>query len=203
MVFHLGDRFTHGGHPQAPMLLAGQAIGPLEVVPGRFADVVGVRFQPGGAWPFLRFPQQRVAGAIVDLTAIWGDRLRSLQARIAEASSARDRVGLLDAYLRALAPVPPPDLSGLSPRHHRRRFEDVVGIPPKLFARIRRFQQALRALEAGTDPLSQVAAAAGYFDQSHCNRDFVAFSGFTPAAWRRNHSNVLFVQDGAPPEDVR
>jgi methylphosphotriester-DNA--protein-cysteine methyltransferase len=52
---------------------------------------------------------------------------------------------------------------------------------PKAFARVRRFQRVLTELRGSAAPgWCELAARAGYFDQSHLIRDFVAFSGFPP-----------------------
>ena len=68
----------------------------------------------------------------------------------------------------------------------RRRFIEVftaeVGMTPKLFGRVQRFQRTLLiAGEEASREWSQLAVDCGYFDQSHMIRDFVAFSGFSPA----------------------
>lgn len=68
---------------------------------------------------------------------------------------------------------------------------------PKLFARVRRFQRAISlAGQAPTVNWARLAADCGYFDQSHLIRDFVAFSGLTPAdylRWRTPHVKDLHV----------
>jgi len=71
--------------------------------------------------------------------------------------------------------------SGWSERQFRRRFQEVVGIAPKAFARILRFQRALRVMER-SDPLP-AALECGYYDQAHFNRDFKAIAGESPAAY--------------------
>lgn len=79
--------------------------------------------------------------------------------------------------------------SGLSHRHFIARFREGTGLSPATWRRVRRFQQTLQALAQGRlaadDGLAAVAAAAGYSDQAHFNREFRAFTGVTPAAYRR------------------
>lgn len=71
--------------------------------------------------------------------------------------------------------------SGLARRQFERRFKACTGSSPALFLRIVRFQRTYRMLENGeASSLTEVASAAGYFDQSHFIRDFKRFSGSNP-----------------------
>jgi AraC-like DNA-binding protein len=72
----------------------------------------------------------------------------------------------------------------MAPRHRRRhlarRFARTLGLGPKAFARIVRFQGALRRARAGKT-WAVVAARAGYSDQAHLAKECLALSGCTPA----------------------
>lgn len=69
---------------------------------------------------------------------------------------------------------------GLSERQLERRFSARVGLSPKRFAKLHRFERAL-ALARTTPSLSAVAQGAGYYDQSHFVRDFRSFAGAAPS----------------------
>lgn len=76
---------------------------------------------------------------------------------------------------------------GVSPRHLTRTFRHAVGLTPKMFARISRFQRVAAVLDddgPGGEVLAGVALACGYYDQSHLVRDVRAFAGGTPVALR-------------------
>jgi AraC-like DNA-binding protein len=62
------------------------------------------------------------------------------------------------------------------------RFREHVGVAPKLYGRLLRFQAAVETLRSATDDLAfaELALACGYYDQSHLYRDFRAFAGATP-----------------------
>jgi AraC-like DNA-binding protein len=78
---------------------------------------------------------------------------------------------------------------GLSDRRFIEVFRRHVGMTPKRFCRVRRFQRALAASDAAATPdWVCVAARYGYFDQSHLIRDFVEFSGLTPTAYAQQRS---------------
>jgi AraC-like DNA-binding protein len=75
------------------------------------------------------------------------------------------------------------DELGVSERHLRRVFRGAFGVAPKTFAKLARFERALRA--ARQDPRAgwaSIAAAAGYYDQAHLIADFHAIAGATPRA---------------------
>jgi transcriptional regulator GlxA family with amidase domain len=76
------------------------------------------------------------------------------------------------------------DELGCSRRHLTAGFRDHVGLPPKRVARILRFGRVLGLLErSGGRGLGEIAAACGYADQPHLNRDFRAFAGASPGDW--------------------
>ena len=85
---------------------------------------------------------------------------------------------------------------GWSRRHLGEQFRQEFGLPPKVVARVMRFERAKALMTAGPAPdLAAVAAAAGYSDQPHLTRDWRDLAGSTPAGWLRGEE-FLFVQDG-------
>jgi AraC-like DNA-binding protein len=70
---------------------------------------------------------------------------------------------------------------GLSERHLERHFQDVIGLPPKSFASIARFQAALRQL-GQTSSLADAAILCGYYDQAHLSNVLKRFTGRTAKA---------------------
>jgi len=82
---------------------------------------------------------------------------------------------------------------GISHRRFIEVFHRAVGLTPKRFCRIRRFQRVLReAHQAPAIRWTDVAAMCGYSDQAHLIHDFRAFSGLTPAEYtarRTRHQN--------------
>jgi AraC-like DNA-binding protein len=72
--------------------------------------------------------------------------------------------------------------SGYSHRHFIDLFQRAVGLAPKAYCRVVRFQKALRRVI--TESWSVVALDAGYSDQAHFNRDFQEFAGVSPTAYR-------------------
>lgn len=70
---------------------------------------------------------------------------------------------------------------GVSERHMRRLFHQSTGLSPKTFARLKRFDRAVRhALNESRTNWSGLAIDAGYYDQAHLIADFHAIAGTTP-----------------------
>ena len=70
----------------------------------------------------------------------------------------------------------------LSKRQYERVFHDTVGMKPKEYSRIVRFQKALWMMQRGESNYAGIAAECGYSDQSHFIRNFKKLSGYTPEA---------------------
>ncbi|MBL7829052.1 MAG: helix-turn-helix domain-containing protein [Saprospiraceae bacterium] len=73
-------------------------------------------------------------------------------------------------------------------RNFLRRFEASIGINPKMFSRIVRFQQVFTAMDAqqGKADWSKIAFETGYFDQAHFITEFKEFAGVTPSMFQQN-----------------
>jgi AraC-like DNA-binding protein len=173
------------------------------------ASTLLVRFRAGRAYPFFGRPVTEFSDTTVPLGDLWGhaalgafeavhDERSGLEAA---AFALRRRLASGDRYSPWAAPAVDrairtlqrsPRLPtagelarevGASERHLRRAFAEVVGMPPKRFLRVLRFQRALhmarrsRAVDWGA-----VAKDAGYFDQAHLIADFRALAGTTPVA---------------------
>jgi len=91
---------------------------------------------------------------------------------------------------RARAPARRGSHAGVSARHLERVFFARVGLGPKAFARIVRFQNVLRS---SLPDWAAIAADCGYTDQAHLIHEFREFTGQTPAEGRA--SQVAFLQD--------
>ena len=71
--------------------------------------------------------------------------------------------------------------SCMSVRTYERKFVAQMGLSPKLFARLRRFQLALDRKRVSETTWLDVAHDLGYFDQMHMVKEFRAFGGDAPS----------------------
>jgi AraC family transcriptional regulator len=76
-------------------------------------------------------------------------------------------------------------LCRLSTSHFSRAFKVSFGEPPHGYIVRRRIEEAKRSMEETEEPLSQIAAACGFADQSHFCRHFRRSEGTSPSLWRR------------------
>jgi AraC-like DNA-binding protein len=177
------------------------------------ASVIGAHFRPGGALCVLGLPPGALTRSHVDLETLWGPGARTLRERLCACRSPQRRFQILEAALTArlrsvrchsAVPLALTRLEhgaavrdvvaevGLSHRRLIEVFTAEVGITPKLFGRVRRFQRATALAHRGLSPdWARLAAECGYFDQSHLIRDFIAFSGLSPSEFVRQSSPLV------------
>ena len=88
--------------------------------------------------------------------------------------------------------------TGWSERRFSQVFREEVGLPPKVWCRIQRFQRAVQQLHAGADmQWADLALDCGFYDQSHFANEFKAFSGIdatTYSALRSRWANHIVVE---------
>src|SRR5262245_26739020 len=81
---------------------------------------------------------------------------------------------------------------GLSQRRFIQVFKAEVGIKPKLFSRIQRFQQTRTFIQHNLSiNWADLAVDFGYFDQSHLIREFLEFSGLSPTDYINRHKGFI------------
>lgn len=170
------------------------------------SSVLAVHFRPGGAWPFLGVPPGELTDAHVDLSDLWGARAGEMREQTCAAPTPALRLEILErtmierlarahaghvAVPRAIARLEAGGMRvadvaaelGLSHRRLVDVFTAEVGIGPKAFARISRFRRVLSRARHERDPdWADLAQAAGYCDQSHLIREFVAIAGDSPTS---------------------
>lgn len=215
MVVHLGPVYRQvngrGADPFPEACISGLLLGPevIEAPPGPSA-VLGVRFQPLGAYAALGAPVHTLTGSTADLRDVTGTAAAELLERCGGASTPRARLREAASWIEERyrrGPLPDPAVAwmvrrieeragALSIRELRERtgwsrtritgaFREQVGVTPKVLARLMRFRRALELLGQGDRPLVRVALDAGYYDQSHFHNEFRALSGFTPTGYRQ------------------
>lgn len=178
------------------------------------SHLIAVRLRPAGAYAFFGSPMDEISNRVIDLDAIVGERVAATQRRLVDSDSSATRFGLLEQLMRervnggtSLRPFVAFAASqiersqgalrirdlcrelGVSRKHLGLWFRQQVGIAPKQYAGIARFQRLVAAL-SGAAPanLATLAQNLGYFDQAHLHHDCQAFSAMAPAALRRTLS---------------
>jgi len=214
IVINLGDPFIRHDvvgrtERQARLLLVGPTTRHMSIAPTGAIRLVGIRFAPGGALPFMSVAPREVR----DVAPSLGDVAQPFDAdvveRLAEAKPGAESVILDEALgrrlsrasrmtdrrvqlaVRATFTAARPlrvdtlqSLTGLGTRQIERAFRDDVGFGPKTLCRLVRFQRVVRAIERRKRPAwAALAAEFGYADQSHLAREFRELAGTTLTAY--------------------
>jgi AraC-like DNA-binding protein len=221
IIVHAGDPFVELGadgaaRVQDRVLLAGQTTRAVQVRPSGRARMVGARLRPDGARHLFAVPQHELTDGIHPLSQIDGRLSRALCDDVTGRASPEAMAAAVDAALLRAMPVPAraspasaavalalwrrglvrvDDLAahaGVTARQLERLFQDRVGLSPKTFLRITRFQEVLRAVRDGSTASSwaSIAADCGFYDQSHFIRDFKAFVGISPGSWNVDETSL-------------
>jgi AraC-like DNA-binding protein len=235
LMFNFGDPYqrrvagdTHSQVVRAPNL-DGQRRRPVHISQAGAIDLVGVRFRPGGLAAFLPLPIHELADQVLDIRAMFGGAGDELAERLFEAVMPQRQRPLLDHFFlarlqlrpeqRAVAALadrierqhgraPIAELSasyGYSIRTMDRMFQQTIGLSPKFYSRLVRFQGLLGSLVHQLDiRWADTIDAHGYYDQAHLIHEFRSFTGMRPEQYRAylrqragtpapNH--VQFIQD--------
>ena len=163
-----------------------------------------VLFQPSGISQLFSVPMNELTNEDYDARSVLGSWISQVEQRLAAAGSFEERAGIMDRFLLNRARSSERDgvassaneilrrsgqvlipasahLAGLSVRQYERRFVQQIGMRPKLYARIARFEAALnRKARSPARTWTEIAQDFGYHDQMHLVHDFREFSGESP-----------------------
>lgn len=207
IIFNFSGDQTNGKVvPEAPRII-GTMTTVLQIhhQPGQ-VQMIGIRFRPGGITAFTRMPVHEITdkhipldvadtlfdpsfyNALFDINLNW--RLHHidhyLTAKLGQcfipdnrilhaASLVKNSHGSMS--MRKLAQE-----ACLSERQFERKFKSAVGITPKYFSKVVRFQYARHFLKSHPQaPFDTVASCCGYHDRSHLHKDFCQLGQFTPS----------------------
>jgi len=210
IILNLGAPFLRhdgfGGIERQPQaLVVGPTTRHLSIAPTGATHLVGIRFLPGGAYPFLSSAPSELrdtAPSLADVAPRFPESLRerlalavpgsegwilddALGTRLTRARRLTDRRVLAAVHAtyaaeRSLRVDALVALTGLGARQIERVFRDTVGFGPKTLCRLARFQRIVRALEPLVRPnWARLAAQTGYADQPHLAREFRQYAGTT------------------------
>lgn len=192
--------------------------------------LIAAQFRPGGFAPFVRYGVGELAEQTTPLDLLWGSAGKQLCEQIYETSAVTEKLRRYqDTLLKHLDDVPhQPRIQyalqqidqnqsnasvewlaaqvNLSQKHFERLFERAVGMMPKRYIRLARFQRLVSWLRRCGSPLNwtDLAVKFGYYDHSHLAKDFQAFAGTTPSEFAAATAGIVEVAygPGDEPQDV-
>ena len=186
--------------------ISGMRLDPITIECGSGDPMLVINFKPAGAQVFFGFPMSELTHRIEEGDTLWGHTFFEVRDRLSAVLGTRDMFTVLEQWLLERAGdrlqvdpfmeyaislldscVRPPGMKqlalelGYSQKHMISLFDKMVGMSPKRYARIVRFQKIVQALELGRPrSWSRMAQDFGFYDQAHFNNEFRSFSGFTP-----------------------
>lgn len=181
---------------------------------GRFARVLtgegkvfGIKFRPGGFYPFLQAPVSTLRKQPLPLRELFGPEALEWEASLLSHDEDAAMVALAEVFLETRLPEPDEKVEwvnrvidaivedpgvnveglagrfGVHPRTLQRLFQTYVGVGPKWVIMRYRLQEAVAELDKGRRDWTRLAADLRYFDQAHFVRDFKALVGKTPTEY--------------------
>jgi len=170
------------------------------------SSMLVVRFRPGRAYPLLHLPLDRLQHQVLDAEAVLGGSVSALREQLLNAPTPAEKFERTERYflerLKKNIPIHPaigfsvPHIlgnlqqlsidylsrkSGYSHKHLISLFDKYVGVSPKDFVRVMRFQKVVSDIGNRREvDWQRVVYECGYYDQAHFIKDFKGFSGFSP-----------------------
>ena len=167
---------------------------------------VQVDLTPTGAWRLLGMPLSDLSEGVVAWTDLWRGDDAALPQRLAEAANWSERFDNIETFLlkrihrtdvdtryvdwavgqieAARGDVRVAELArdvGFTHKHLITLFREQVGVSPKVFARLVRFDGVMRTVQRSRGGRwADLAAAYGYSDQAHLSREVRRFTGLKP-----------------------
>lgn len=182
----------------------------ITIPSGRDSEMFVINFHKGKAYPFVEMPVNELTDYVIDGELVMNNQILEMREMLLSFSSTQEKFlyaekHLLKIYGNKLEVNPFIDFAvnnilhtphqssiesiakkvGFSQKHFIKLFKTHVGLTPKLFLKIIRFQRAIMEIEQRKkiDWIS-IAYESGYYDQAHFINDFKTFSGFTPTQYQ-------------------
>lgn len=201
------------------LFLYGQTTKHTEITSAGVFRSCGVMFHPHGLKSVFGVNAAELTDSCMDPDVVSVRKEYRLAERLSDARSVTAQVKILESYLytqinnkdipgiveyavsqivRSNGNISMRDLQEelqITEKSLERKFKDHVGIPPKLFSGICRYQASLHQLKNNQyDKLSDIAYENDYADQSHFIRSFKKYTGCSPYQFQKqnNQLSVLF-----------
>ena len=171
----------------------------------RLSEVLGViyvRFRPYGLYAFTKIVQAELNNLVVDAANIFGSSIENLWETLATLGDPARMISCVEDFFAARihTTVPKPDLlayllnhphvpltqlakkTGYSDKYLTKTLQKYVGVGPKVFQRIQRFQAAIGDMNRCTEYIDwpDLVFKHDYHDQAHFIKEFKHFTGFSP-----------------------
>ena len=211
LVFHYDQPFFFQKRDEKPVLesrsvICGQQASYYDLCPAGKTGMILVMFRSCGAGMFFKMPMFEIAGQNVAFEHLAGKKAQEMEDQIMNAPHRHERIHIIEKFLikkliqnhhdhrrvqaafhkmmQRKGQIPIKHLAEtacLSVKQFERKFSGLIGLNPKLFMRIVRFQHILHKQKNGfKGSLTALAYSGGYYDQAHFINDFKSITGAAP-----------------------
>jgi len=212
LYFYINDTIKiipalHVEIPIPHVIVTGPKYKPAGLLFGKDHLMIKIAFHPTGTYRLLGINMQQTVNTGIDATTFWGEDVAVVLDQLRSTPSYEQMIEIVVDFIeqkfdRSCRPEEPIDtvaiqmldplidrsieewasMACLSLRQFERNFITRVGISPKLFIRIIRFEYAMKIKNEGTcKNWTEIALACGYTDSSHLLREFKEFAEFSPS----------------------
>ena len=219
MIFHFGDpyrvKLNKEWELQSKSLLAGQIRHYFYLENTGASSIIGVKLRPTAITHLYQIPMHELTGKVADIPILLNDQLKDIERDIRSVADYDQQIDLLNEYFRkhpAYDNYKPTaadhavnkiieskgminlneihDSVNLGERQLENLFKKYVGLSPKFFTRIIRFNYIFQLVQKKNQNWSGLAYEAAYYDQSHFIRNFKSFTGENPSAYAFDEKNL-------------
>lgn len=219
IIFHFGDPYriqlAEEWITQGRSLLAGQISKYFFLENSGAANILGVKLKPTALTHLYAVPLHLFTDKVVNLSDVQQLQMHILEKKIHSSDSHEERIKIISKYFKELPSFTNYKISaidiavgetfkrngmatiaeltnaaGVGERQLENLFKKYIGLSPKLFTRIIRFNYIFQLAEQKSDNWTSLAHEAAYYDQSHFIRNFKKFSGESPSAYSFDEKNM-------------
>jgi AraC-like DNA-binding protein len=219
IVFHYKDpyRINNKGHweTQPASLFAGQIRKHFFLENTGASGVFGIKFKPAAITHLLNISMQDFTDKVVGISELKNNCLDNLEKEMLKGTDTETRVQIAEKEMQAWVKnittpneiinnaikqilerqgnIPVTEMRKnlfVSERVLQRLFLKYIGLSPKIYARIIRFNFIFQLIENGETTWADLAYDSGYFDQSHLIKNFKSFTGEEPSGYSFIEENI-------------
>jgi len=212
MVIHYGSpskfqKKNSSKYIEPNLVICGQQTNYYDLSLSGKTGMILIVFRPHGVKSFFNFPITELLNENISLQDLINNEVIELEDKLFNSPNNKQRIAHLDSFLigrlinnnefervehaikmieNSKGQIKAQNIAYevcLGIKQFERTFSKYVGINPKKFASIVRFQNVIQMNSMDKRSLSQIAVDNGYYDQSHFNHDFKSLTGLTPKAF--------------------
>lgn len=219
IIFHLGDpyriRLYDQWELQSDSLLAGQIRKHFYLENTGRSDIVGIKLKPTALTYLFGLNMYQFADKVVDLSSGLGTHFSDAANQLRAIKDHNEKINVLNNHFRKLLPGKPfletaadraadiifaqhgmipvsaiARVAGVGERQLENLFKKYIGLSPKFYTRIIRFNYIFSLIQENNQSWTGIAFEASFFDQSHFIRNFKDFTGENPSDYSFDEKNL-------------